>query len=266
LLGSLLLGSAVAVGAAPQGLPLLATPLGGAPANDSAAAPSPATSARVLPALYGGRSAAPAAVLSVASADAARAPKRVADFGTEPLSPDARAIAAWAVDSGDHRKLPFIIVDKANARVAVFGADGRITGSTPALLGLARGDDSVPGIGERKLSDIKPHERTTPAGRFVAETGVNANGEDILWVDYDAAVSMHRVRTGNAADRRLQRLATPTVADNRISFGCINLPAAFYDRFVKSAFEARGGIVYVLPETRPVLAQFGAYRVAGLTP
>ncbi|NUZ04152.1 L,D-transpeptidase [Schlegelella sp. ID0723] len=199
-------------------------------------------------------------------AEAPRRSPRVADFGQEPLSDDARAIASWVVDAADNRGLPFAIVDKVNARVAVFNPDGRIAASTPALLGLARGDDSVPGIGERKISDIKPHERTTPAGRFVAEIGVNANGEDILWVDYDAAVSMHRVRNGNKAERRLQRLATATVADNRISYGCINLPVAFYEQYIKRLFEARGGIVYVLPETRPVLAQFGAYRVASATP
>jgi len=84
------------------------------------------------------------------------------------------------------------------------------------LLGLARGDDSVPGIGERKIAEILPFERTTPAGRFVGERGRNASGEDIVWVDYDAAVSMHRVRATNPKERRLERLASPTPADNRI--------------------------------------------------
>ena len=51
-----------------------------------------------------------------------------------------------------------------------------------------------------------------------------------MWVDYDAAVSMHRVITSNPAERRLQRLASPTPKDNRISYGCINLPAAFFDK------------------------------------
>ena len=35
--------------------------------------------------------------------------------------------------------------------------------------------------------------------------GVNASGEDILWVDYDNAISMHRVRPTNPAERRLER-------------------------------------------------------------
>src|SRR5674476_1663356 len=62
--------------------------------------------------------------------------------------------------------------------------------SARALLGSALGDDSVPGIGDRKLSSIRPEERTTPAGRFVAALGLNLGGAEILWVDYDGAVSM----------------------------------------------------------------------------
>ena len=142
------------------------------------------------------------------------------------------------------------------ARVEVFDGEGKPMGSSPVLLGLAHGDDSVPGIGERKMADIKPAERTTPAGRFQVEPGRNTQGEDIVWIDYDAAVSMHRVRTANKLDRRLERLASPKVADNRISYGCINVPAPFYDRFIKPTLGTYDGIVYVLPETRSLDAQF----------
>ena len=188
--------------------------------------------------------------------------RRRVDLGRERVSEEARRIAEWVADSDDHRDLPFVIVDKVHARVLAFSADAKLLGSAPALLGLAHGDDSVPGIGERKIADIRPEERTTPAGRFVAEMGVNNHGEDILWVDYDAAVSMHRVRATNPAERRLERLASPSPADNRISYGCINLPAAFYDGVVKPLFTPRNGIVYVLPESRPVREFFGAYAVA----
>ena len=79
----------------------------------------------------------------------------------------------------------------------------------------------------------------------------------ILAVDYDAAVSMHRVRAANAAERRLQRLATPTPADNRISYGCINVPAAFYDGRIRALFAPpRRGVVYLLPETMPLATLF----------
>lgn len=174
-----------------------------------------------------------------------------------PPSEPARQVAAWAVQTHNHLGRPFVIVDKAQARVLVFSADGGLQASSPVLLGAARGDDSVPGIGQRKIADIRPHERTTPAGRFVAEPGRNAQGEDIVWVDYEAAVSMHRVRANEPKERRLERLASATVADNRISYGCINVPAAFYDRHLKPLFAGARGIVYVLPETRTLSQTFG---------
>ena len=155
-------------------------------------------------------------------------------MAADPLASDeVKSFARDAVASGDSGARPFAIVDKKNARLYVYAADGRLRAASPVLLGLARGDDSVPGIGERPISSIRPGERTTPAGRFIAEPGRNLAGEDIIWVDYDAAVSMHRVRANNKAERRLERLASTTASDNRISYGCINVPAAFYDTHVK---------------------------------
>ena len=182
-------------------------------------------------------------------------------FAREQASRDVRHIADWVVDSGDNRGLPFVIIDKTDARIFVFDASGRIRGAAPALLGLARGDDTVPGIGDRELSSIAPEERTTPAGRFVAARGMSFRGEDVVWVDYASGVSLHRVITSNPRERRLERLATPTPADNRISYGCINVPATFYNEVVDPSFTGTNGIVYVLPETRPVRQVFGSYDV-----
>ena len=203
-----------------------------------------------------------AASLTIAAQAVAAAHPMRANFERERASPEARQVADWVVDSGDNRSLPFAIVDKAEAKVFVFDAGGRLRGAAPALLGLARGDDAVPGIGERPLSSIPPAERTTPAGRFVAALGMNAGGQDILWVDYDGAVSMHRVITTKPKERRAQRLATATPLDNRISYGCINVPAEFFDKVVRPAFTGTSGIVYVLPETRSAQILFGSYAVA----
>ena len=182
-----------------------------------------------------------------------------ANFEREHKSGDARHVADWVVDSGDNRGMPFVIVDKMDAKVFVFDADGRLRGAGPALLGLARGDDSIPGIGDRKLSEIRPEERTTPAGRFVASLGCNLHGKDVLWVDYNGAVSLHRVVTNNPKERRLQRLASPTPLDKRISYGCINVPATFYNNVVSPAFTGTYGIVYVLPESRSISEIFALY-------
>jgi hypothetical protein len=204
----------------------------------------------------------PLVALAFAPAFAAPAVPTLARLVATPpaahLSADAQTIAAWVVADHDAHGLPFLIVDKRHATVSAFDAAGRLLASAPVLLGLARGDDSVPGIGERKIADIRPFERTTPAGRFNAEIGSNAGGEDILWVDYDAAVSMHRVRPVKASERRLERLGSATADDNRISYGCINVPPAFYDGFIQPLFAPRNGIVYVLPDTKPLAAVFPA--------
>ena len=184
-----------------------------------------------------------------------------ANFENESASVDARQVAEWVVDSSDNQHMPFVIIDKANGKVFVFHADGRLRGAAAALLGLAIGDDSVPGIGERKLSSILPEERTTPAGRFVANLDRNIKGKEILWVDYDTAISLHPVVTGNAKERRAERLATPSPQDNRISYGCINVPVDFFAQVVSPAFKGTNGIVYVLPETRPMQQVFTLYDV-----
>jgi hypothetical protein len=183
-----------------------------------------------------------------------------AEFGAQPSSPDARSIADWVMASGDSHGLPFIIIDKVQARLFVFQPDGRLRGASPALLGLARGDDTVPGIGDRKLATITPEERTTPAGRFIADRGADLGPKDVLWVDYAAGVSLHRVVTSKPKERRLQRLATATPADNRISYGCINVPADFYDKVVRPAFTGTSGVVYILPEVRTLSSVFAGYR------
>ena len=95
----------------------------------------------------------------------------------------------------------------------------------------------------------------------VAALGMSTRGEDVLWVDYEAAVSLHRVVTNKPKDRRLERLATPTPLDNRISYGCINVPKRFYEKVVSPAFKGTDGIVYVLPETRPARVVFGSYDI-----
>lgn len=188
-------------------------------------------------------------------------PQKLANFGMERASQDARHVADWVVDSGDNRSMSFVIVDKLDAKVFVFNADGRLSGAAPALLGLASGDDAVPGIGSRKLLNIRPDERTTPAGRFVATLGRNLRGEEILWVDYRSSISMHSVITSNPKERRQQRLTTLTPLDNRISYGCINVPAPFYRHIVSPAFKGTSGIVYVLPEIRPVSEVFKSFYV-----
>lgn len=182
----------------------------------------------------------------------------VADLRGEPASRDVRRMANWIAVSQDNGTHAFAILDKRQAKVFLFGPDARLRAATPALLGAARGDDTVPGIGDKPLKDVKPEEKTTPAGRFVAEVGRSSSrGEDVVWVDYDAAVSMHRIIK---VPERLKAMATPDVKDNRMSFGCINLPDAFYEGQLRPTVDRYGLIIYILPETRPLERTFASFR------
>jgi hypothetical protein len=136
--------------------------------------------------------------------------------------------------------------------VFLFDPQDKLLGAAPVLIGVARGDEASPGVGNKELSKIGPAERTTPAGRYLAHFGRAAGNQGVLWVDYYTSVAMHPVVTSNRRERRRERLLTPAVDDNRITFGCINVPPTFYNQAIRSAFQKAGGIVYVLPDTKPL--------------
>jgi hypothetical protein len=213
-----------------------------------------------------GRDAHGSAAAQAGPAHIAAAPHivRTADFGSHEATVDARFVADWAADSGDSHGLPYIVLDKRDARVFVFTAQGQLVDSSPVLLGATPGDDSVPDIGTRPMAHVRQDEKTTPAGRFIGQAGKNASGEDVVWVDYANAVSMHRVRLVDPKERRLERLASPDPAERRISYGCINVPAAFFESVVWPLLTRTRAVVYVLPEVRSVRDVFAtAYSPAG---
>ena len=183
-------------------------------------------------------------------------PRSTPALATAPA--DMTGLLQWVQRSGDAGGQPYAVVDKRGARIWVFDADGQLAGTSAVLLGQAVGDDSAPGVGARPPASLAPHERTTPAGRFASEPGHNDKGEAIVWVDYAAAVAIHRLRPAPAEERRPQRLASDSPADNRISLGCVVVSTAFFDQVVAPTLGRRAGVVYVLPETRPLQAVFAA--------
>ncbi|MDB5874390.1 MAG: hypothetical protein JWQ07_3832 [Ramlibacter sp.] len=182
-----------------------------------------------------------------------------ADFGGQGASADTQYVAQWIMETADHRGLPFAVVDKRQARIYVFEGSGRLLGAAPALLGETVGDQSSPDVGEHTQAGAVPlDERTTPAGRFLSEPGRNLSGEQVVWVDYDAAFAIHRLRAGASKRGREARLASPKPQDKRASLGCVVVPVAFYENVVQPMLGKGRAVVYVLPETQPVREMFGA--------
>ena len=170
-------------------------------------------------------------------------------------------VADWIAASNDNGSLPYIIVDKMGAELFLFDAKGEARGEAPILIGLAIGDEATPGVGAKNLEEIGPAERTTPAGRFLARFGLAAGKQRVLWVDYGTSVALHPVPKGTRKERRRQRLLSPAADDNRITFGCINVPLPFYSKNVRPLFRRKGGVVYILPDTKTLEEVFPRLRV-----
>jgi hypothetical protein len=173
-----------------------------------------------------------------------------ADFRAVEPTPDARHMADWVVARHDNGRMPFMVLDKRDARLYVFKPNGELIDQTPVLLGAAHGDDTYPGIGDVPIDKVKPYQRTTAAGRFVTRPGLDADHTDVVWLDYDAALAMHRVINKVKSERRLQRLASPNPKVRRISWGCINIPIAFFDTYISPVYGKRSGVTYVIPERK----------------
>jgi len=197
----------------------------------------------------------------VASAKNAAAPPASAADQLPPgqeVSSTVIDLAGWVVAAKDNLGYPFAVIDKAAAQILVFGGDGRLRGAAPGLFGSALGDHSAPGIAGLALRELPGRDRTTPAGRFVGGFGPSIDAGRVLWVDYDSAVSIHPTATGVPAERRVERLASPTPDDNRITHGCINVSPEFYEQVVQPTFE-RGGVFYILPDKASMAETFPGF-------
>lgn len=177
----------------------------------------------------------------------------VAPSASPASAPSATAqLSAQVLATADHRHRPFAVVDKQTATISVFTGQGRLLASSSVLLGQAPGDQAVRGAGERTQQGLlSVDDRTTPAGRFDTEPGRNLSGEAIVWIDYDSALAIHRVRPGAAQLDRQLRLASTDPLAKRVSAGCIVVPGAFFDAVIGPLFGRQRGVVYVLPEDSP---------------
>lgn len=214
-----------------------------------------------------------ALVIATASSGAKTKPHRTAEAPVatavaEPVLPpsaDALRVADWIASSRDNHALPYAVIDKQAAALLLFDGSGKMVSQVPVLIGIAPGDDATPGVGSKKLGEIGPAEKTTPAGRFLAKFGYAAGRQKVLWVDYTNSVAIHPI-PGDAArsENRRARMLSPEPDDNRITFGCINVPRAFYATDLRPLFQQKGGYVYVLPDSKSLEEVFPRLRVHAL--
>jgi hypothetical protein len=171
-------------------------------------------------------------------------------------SPEVQMTAEWIAASKDNGGMPFYLVDKVNAQVYAFTPAAQLKATAPILLGMGQGDVAlVPQ--DAPMSAMPPAKRITPAGRYPSKLVIDPHGKVVLMIDGPNLISMHIVAKGTPAQRRAERLASVGSDDNRISFGCINVPPKFFTDVVDPDFRRARGIVYVLPEKTTAAQLFG---------
>ena len=184
------------------------------------------------------------------------------------MSPAARA--TYERFMLDNKSMPFIIADKPSAQVFLFKADGSLIKFFPALYGKAKGDVLSRPIGKQltseEINNLVVNERITPAGEFTAKMqqavigqGENAVRTNALFLQ-DAqgntgSISIHQVYTANIQQRRLERLASADVADNKISMGCINVGVDNWNNYIVPNY-GKGARVGVVPDETGALDKF----------
>ena len=135
------------------------------------------------------------------------------------LAPET-ADAAPAAGSPDHPGRHFAGLDKHGAALYVFDGSARLTG---ALIG-----------------------------------SFESAGDNVVWLDYAAAVELRSVKIIDPLERRLERIATSYAGEKRVSNGCVNVPVAFFDAVAIPALGHAHEILNVSPATIPLRQVFPA--------
>ena len=146
-------------------------------------------------------------------------------------------------------KKSFVLVDKPTATVYIIDKDGQLIKSFPAILGAVVGDSTNFANPKTKI----PMEgATTPAIRTILTNSrmhpkiVKKYEGRFLGMRDARRVGIHQVYAGDL-DARLAALATPSVADNRRSWGCINITKENWDAFLKPNI-GEGSAIIITPD------------------
>lgn len=157
------------------------------------------------------------------------------------LSNTASAVRAWVQETKDNRGQKYIIADKVSGEMHIMDSRGNVLATMPALYGTQKGDAAVPGQTPAGIFTLQQrYDVASSFGGDVQQFAEHSDGS--IW-------AIHRVLTSNPKQMRQARLNSPTAEDNRVSLGCINVPADMYNKYLKNGFK---GKLYVIPEQRPL--------------
>ena len=126
-----------------------------------------------------------------------------------------RNVVQWSVATHDHAGLPFVVVDKSEARIYAFDPQGRLRGTAPVQ---AEGGDATP----------------FPAGRFTAEPLAAAGSASVVWANGTTRVAVR-----------------PNESDVSAEPGAALRVAPEFWQACVAGLRAQPSIAYVLPQSLP---------------
>jgi hypothetical protein len=144
----------------------------------------------------------------------------------------------------------YIIVDKPTATMYVFNENKELVTTMPVLLGQTKGER--PNISDPEV-DVAIGA-TTPAGKYhLGRVGI---GNETDLITYEGRImpildmpggAIHMVYPKEKKERDLA-LKTPTVEDNRMSWGCINISPENFDKFISPNFKKGNQTIFITPD------------------
>lgn len=174
------------------------------------------------------------------------------------ISDSAKSVATHTLNTGNGKA--FLVVDKPNAMLYAFSADGALLNKTPVLTGKSIADVAPESATGKNLDNYTDAEKVTPAGKFTGKFTYSADYGSIIALDEtndgSSLIAVHRTYLGTPSENRAGRLASPTTADNRISYGCVNVPSAFYDSVIAPNYVGESQVI-VMPDKSDAKKFFG---------
>lgn len=158
-----------------------------------------------------------------------------------------------------HPNKPIVIVDKQMGLTYMIDANGVLAGKSASLTGKTKGDfRSEEAKKTASVESIAEKDKVTEAGMFEGALKKSEDyGRVITLQEFNNySVALHQTYLKKPAERRQERLESATPEDNRISFGCINVPNEFMQNVVLKSIPygmTRFPIV-VIPESKSIQA------------
>ena len=179
----------------------------------------------------------------------------------EAMSPAARA--TYERFMLDNKGMPFIIADKPSGQMFFFKVNGELIGFSSVLYGKSKLDILAHPLGKNltaeEINATFDIDKVTPAGDFTAVLRPAKDfGFALFFQDGNGkvgSIAIHTVYTGNIKERRLERLASADVTDNRISYGCINVSVDTWNDYIVPNY-GKGARVGVVPDEVGALDKF----------